>query len=439
MSAVTAKTNPNPVIISSVYLPFLSFSLGIDLRPLRPLEQALKKLAPPSVEIGSGLDGPSVVIVGGGVIGWSCAYHILKLSPRSLVAVVEELPSSGMRSTGRAAGGVRAQFGTPVNIELSQFSKRAFERFEVELGVDISFRQRGYLFVTATEAGRKYLESVVPLQASMRVGSQIVTPKEISAIASYLNCDDLVCGSWCPDDGYLDPFSVCAGFEKASRRMGAVPLFNTTVSRVGRGVVGFEDSVAADEQEVTADHVVVASGHLTSRLLGDVLPIVPVAHQLALSEGTTELPKELPMVVDLDTSFHFRSEGEGLLIGFDDKLKPVRVEQALENPSFDDSFLSSFADFGLHRLTALEKIEFNPRKCWAGYYAETPDHHSIIGNHNGMIVAAGFGGHGIMHSPAAGQAVAEFVLGGRCVSFDLHPLRPSRFSEGDLTREPMVI
>jgi sarcosine oxidase, subunit beta len=108
----------------------------------------------------------------------------------------------------------------------------------------------------------------------------------------------------------------------------------------------------------------------------------------------------------------------------------------------DPRFLEALAERIGNRFPSLESAPIDPRQCWAGLYPETPDHHAVIGephDSKGFLICAGFGGHGIMHSPAAGKAVAEIVVHGSCSTFDLHPVRPSRFADGDLVVETAVL
>ncbi|MCH8274853.1 MAG: FAD-binding oxidoreductase [Armatimonadetes bacterium] len=414
-----------------------------------------------------------VAIIGGGVIGWSCAYHLVKRKPGLRVAVLERCASCGRGSTGRAAGGVRAQFGTAVNVQLSLASIRAFERFQDEVGAEVEFRQAGYLFVTATEKGAEHLRRVVPMQQELGVPVECLDGPGIHDRASYLYADDLLSGAFSPADGYLDPHAVCAGYEGAARRLGVVPLYSTEVASldddgalvVAPAETGNRESPSpaargsVGEGVVRANEIVVASGHWSgdlARRLGLELPIEQEIHYLAVTEPFEGLPDLVPMVVDLDTGFHFRREGAGLLVGC--KFRSVggrftggsvpgspvgaAASSALDlraDPPFDNAFLERLAEVGPPRLPLLSEARFDTRKGWAGYYAETPDGHAIIGRIGDFIIATGFGGHGVMHSPAAGQAVAEIILDGECSSFNIRPLRPQRFAEGDLIRETMVL
>ncbi|MGI8924296.1 MAG: NAD(P)/FAD-dependent oxidoreductase [Fimbriimonadales bacterium] len=376
-----------------------------------------------------------VAVIGGGVIGWSVAYHVLKLSPKLKVMVIDKQPSFAMGSTARAAGGVRAQFGTAVNVDLSVHSISFFERFEIELGMDIGFRQVGYLFVTATREGADYLGHVGELQRSRGVPSRSFSVDEVRARVPFLNCDDLTGAAFSPTDGYLDPYAVCQGFEKAARKLGASAVYGTAAIGSESGSVSLDDG-----GRLEAGQIVLAAGHWSGELahkFGIEVPITPQKHQLALTEPVSGLPENLPMIVDLDTSFHFRAEGQGLLIGYDDPY--TRQPNVNMPPSFDFGFLERLAPVALHRMPLAERLRFDYKRSWAGYYAETPDRHAVIGRCGDIVVATGFGGHGIMHSPAAGLSVAEILVKGETSTLDLFSLRPQRFAEQDLVREPMVI
>ncbi|MCW5946938.1 MAG: FAD-binding oxidoreductase [Fimbriimonadales bacterium] len=360
-----------------------------------------------------------VAIVGAGVIGWSIAAHLLRIKPNLRVEVLDALPSFGMGSTGKAAGGVRAQFGTEINVDLSLYSIMRFE--ELQEKTDIGFRQYGYLFVATSDETDSYLDLITPMQRQRGVPVERLTRQQVAELAPYLNTQDVVSGSFSRADGYLDPYAVCQAFEREARALGAL-------ARYGKSI----DALPG------ATTVVIAAGHWSAsvgQFLDLELPVSPEKHQLAMTESAPGLPGRLPMVVDLATSFHFRKEGERLLIGYNDPLgDPNESTEA-----FDFGFLERMAEVGLHRLPLLENVGFDTKKCWAGFYAETPDHHAIIDRIGDVVVCTGFGGHGIMHSPAAGQAAAELVLYGHSSTFDLSPLRLARFAEEDLTHEPMVI
>lgn len=376
---------------------------------------------------------PDIIIVGGGVIGWSAAFHLTQLDPTARVLVVDKNARGGLGSTALAAGGVRAQFSTEVNIRLSMESIVQFEQFRELTGEDPSFRQHGYLFVTATEQGKRHLETTGDLQRRLGVDVEPLSPEEVSQRAGCVRTDDLIAGSFAPKDGYLDPYAVCRGFENAARRFGAEALYGVQV------IGGTPTSVTTNLESLDCAKVLLCPGHWTAGVssgFGLSLPVHHEVHMLAMTEPVHEAPEVLPMVVDLDTSFHFRREGRGLLIGCN--WQTATSDDPDCRAVFDFGFLTGIAEPAMRRLPLLETTGFDPASSWAGYYAETPDRHAIIGETDGVFVASGFGGHGVMHSPAAGRAIAQLILTGKS-DLDVSALRPSRFEEGDLVVESMVI
>lgn len=380
-----------------------------------------------------------VSVIGGGVIGWSVAYHLLKACPLLRVLVLDSHEACGRGSTGKAAGGVRAQFSTPINVIFSLFSIRAFEQFAQDPGADIAFRQHGYLLVTTKEESARQLLEVIKMQEGLGVPVRALSRKEVKELAPYLYSDDVFLGSFCGIDGYLDPYAVCAGYEQGARKLGAEVWYRTEV-------VGCEGSwlflrQGEVEKEVCASVAVICAGHRSrevAALFGLDIPVFPEIHYLALTEPLLHLSERIPMVVDVDTTFHFRREGRGLLVGYN-FARDTRVDVPQEEEAKGYAFLEAISLIGPQRLPLLSEAEFDLRKCWSGAYAVTPDHHGIIGRLGDVVLATGFGGHGVMHAPAVGRAVTEVILNGRCVSFDLHPLRPERFAEGDMVMETFVL
>jgi sarcosine oxidase subunit beta len=376
---------------------------------------------------------PDVAIVGGGVLGWSAAYNLARLDPSLRVVVIDRFAGSGMGATGLAAGGVRAQFSTEVNVALSKRSIAIFEGFQEETGEDISFRQYGYLLVTATDTGAAALTSRRELQVGLGVTVEEWGPLALEEKSPYLFRDDILAANFGPKDGYLDPYAVCKGYERAARDNGVGAISNTQV------LAGKKGLVVTEHGSIECGTVLLCPGHCsakTTEAFGASIPIVHKRHMLALTGPAPNLPERLPMGVDVDTSFHFRKEGEGLLIGCNWE---CATSQDPDAPAvFEFGFLQAIAEHGIKRLPLLGEVGFDTKRSWAGYYAETPDHHAVIGEVDGVFLCTGFGGHGIMHSPAAGEAVAQLISSGKS-DIDVRPLRPSRFAEGDLIVEEMVI
>ncbi len=376
------------------------------------------------------------------MIGWSIASHLVDIKPEARVVVLERQPRCGMGSTGRAAGGVRAQFGTRANVELSVRSIREFESFQRLTGVDCGFRQCGYLFVTAEGSRLAQMQDLVAVQRDLDVPSRLLDLEQIQQLVPILNVRDLVGGTFSSSDGFLDPFSVCVGYERKARASGVDAEYGAEVTSLGGRVVEYCQN--SQTHSLEADVFVLATGHWSASNAGNLgydLPIHPSLHQLAMTERCPGLPGELPMVVDADTTFHFRREGEGLLIGFDGgEVEASRDPFEEDPPKFSDRFLEALAAPALHRLPLLEAVGFATDRSWTGYYADTPDKHGIIGwIDDGVLAAVGFGGHGVMHSPAVGAAAAEMALGRNSSFSHIDCFSPHRFKEGKLNVEPLII
>jgi sarcosine oxidase subunit beta len=382
-----------------------------------------------------------VAVVGGGVIGLSVARE-LRRAGVGRVAVLEREPAVGQGSSARANGGVRAQFTTRVNIEFSAFSIGELERLDRDTGL-LGFHQTGYLLLTGTEAGERSLRTAVELQRSLGVPVEWLDPQAVVERVPFLRPDGLRAGSFHGRDGFLDPHGVVTAMRQDAERLGARVVTGAEVVAVERSPGdGFE--LATRGGAFRSRWVVNAAGPsagLVAALLGVDLPVAPVRRNLAYVQdppGPVAPAGLIPMCVDLDTGVLVRREvSGGFVVAWSDPEDPPSWDTTL-----DPRFLEALGSRVGHRFPLLEEVPVDPRQCWAGLYPETPDHHAVVGDTPqapGFVQCAGFGGHGVMHAPAAGRAVAELVALGRCATFDLHPLRPSRFAEGDLVVETAVL
>ncbi len=379
-----------------------------------------------------------VLIVGGGVIGLSIACELKRAGVERAV-LLERAGAVGQASTARASGGVRAQFTTPVNIAFSLYSITEFERLAATPGDLVEFHQTGYLFATGTERGERLLRESMELQRSLGVEAEWLTPSEIGRRAPIVRIDGLRGASFHARDGFLDPHSVVEAMKRQARTLGAELRLNSEVIAIERGRAGF--SVTTMEERLRADYVVNAAGaHARSvgELLGIEVPVFPVRRNLAFAPAPHHSRALTPMCVDFETGVLVRREvGGGYLIAYSNP-----KDEPGWNSMLDPRFLDQLAERIGNRFPLVQEAAIDPRRCWAGLYPETQDHHAIVGASREIdrfLLCVGFGGHGIMHAPAAGRAVAELVTQGSCSSFDLHALRPSRFAEGDLVMEGSVL
>ena len=379
-----------------------------------------------------------VLIIGAGVVGCSIAYHLCK-EGCSKVLVLDKESAAGQGSTAKANGGIRAQWSTPAHIEFSKYSIEAYETFSEETGGDCGLVQAGYLFLTATDLGERSLRKNFALQQAHGVPNRWLAPGEIAELAPFVRSDDLRGGTYSSKDGFIDPHGTTLGYLQAARRLGAEIELDTEVLEItssARGVSGAKTTAGFIETECVVNAAGPFAGILAQRA-GLEIPLSPYKRMLACSNPTEGAPSTIPMTVDIDTGLLIRREGPGILFAYSDPNDP---------PSFDTKFEPSFIEVvsekALQRFPFLEQAQIDPRRCWAGLYPETPDHHAIIGGVEempGLFLAVGFGGHGIMHAPATGRAVAELITHQQCAAVDIAPFRLERFKEMDLNVETAVL
>jgi sarcosine oxidase subunit beta len=380
-----------------------------------------------------------VVIIGGGIVGSSVAYHLTEMGCRD-VLVLEREPHQGKGSTGKSMGGVRAQFATPVNILMSLYSINFFAEFDEVVGYPADYRAHGYLFVATSERHLDYLKANRERPISLGVKNvELVSRDEIVEMLPQLRTDDVLGGTYCPTDGFVDPHSVMMGFMRRARERGARLWLDTTVTgiEVERGqVVAVETSRGRIETRAVVNCAGAwAAG--VARLAGAELPVEPLRRQLVPTEPFDQLPARFPMVIDMTTGFHFRREGAGILLAWNDP-----EETAGFKTEFDPSFVEKILTRAASRVPVLAEAQVNAGRAWAGLYEMTPDHHAIIGESpdvRGLYFANGFSGHGVMHSPATGRVTAEIILDGRATLLDAAPLGVQRFAEGRLLEETAVL
>ena len=380
------------------------------------------------------MERAEVVIVGGGVMGASIAYHLAKKGMRDVVVLERDRLGSG--STSRNAGGVRLQFSTEINVRLSQRSLPHWERFEEEMGVDLDFHQVGYLFLISTDRDAAAFERSLTLWSRLGVPAARLDQQGVHKLFPEIRVDDVRFATFCAKDGYLDPTSMLNGYVSRARSLGVTFREGEPVTAIERES-GQVTSVRTPERTISTKTVVNAAGPWAAQvgaLCGVDLPITPLRRQVFVTDSVKGLDHDYPLTVEMATSFYFHRESGGVLMGMADPA---------EKPGFDDSvnwdFLPAIVERALDRVPPLERA--NVKTGWAGFYEDTPDKHPILGriaSVPGLVCAAGFSGHGLMHAPAAGEAIAELIIDGR-TTLDISALAFERFARGDLIREHNVI
>ncbi|UIO99949.1 FAD-binding oxidoreductase [Halobaculum sp. CBA1158] len=373
-----------------------------------------------------------VAVVGGGIVGVASAYE---LAARGADVTLLERGSLGAGSTDRALGGIRAQFSTRVNVELSVASIEVWNEFEARFGVDVDRRTTGYLFCTREGDVADAFADQVAMQGEYGVESRLVDPADAADLCPGLRPDEFVACTYCPTDSFADPHLALQGYARAARAEGVEIRTNTPVSSLDPRESGVRVELADDADPLVADAAVNAAGAWAPRLAetaGYDLPIVAHRRQTAVVEPESPVPETDPLVIDADTTAHFRPERDGraLVGGHFAEADPV-----VDDPDrFSETPDTDWAVSALERAGRVADY-FGPESRlaggWAGLYAVTPDHHAIVEESlPGVVTAAGFSGHGFQHAPATAACVAELVLDGAASTVDVSGLTRERF-EGD--------
>ena len=384
-------------------------------------------------------DRAAGVIIGGGVMGASTAFHLAEAGVTDVLLLEKDSLACG--STSKSAGGVRAQFSDAVNIALGIRSLPAFEQFGVRPGGEIDLHQVGYLFLHTDETAWAVAQEAVALQNSLGIPTQLLTAAEAGALSKGVEVGDVIGATFHPRDGYCSPENVVQGYAAGARALGA------TV-RTGVGVTGIETSggeitgVVTDQGVVATSTVVCAAGAWSrevGRWVGVDLPIDPLRRQIIVTEPLNEellalYPMDTPMTIDAASTFYLHREGPGLLVGMS-----YQDESLGFHDGFSEDWLPDLLEAMERRAPALLDVGIAHR--WAGYYEVTPDHNAVIGEATSVsrfLYAAGFSGHGFLQGPAVGEVMRDFYLGQPPV-VDVSTMSADRFSAGDVLYELNIV
>lgn len=375
-----------------------------------------------------------VVIIGGGVIGVSTAYHLAAAGVTDVVLVDKGPLGSG--STCKAAGGVRAQFSDPVNIALGARGLETFADFGTLFDQEIDFHQVGYLFLLSTPDTVAAFEANIAVQREMGVPASMISVAEAARLSPLISTDGLLAAAYSPTDGHCTPEAVVLGYASAVRRLGAtlVPHCAATGIDVRDGAL---HTVHTAGGPIRTDAVVCAAGAWSAQVgewAGVELPVEPVRRQILLTEPIPGLAPGTPFTIDFESSFYFHGEGPGLLIGMSDPQQQPGFEMGR-----DDGWLTGLGAAVEHRAPTLAKTGI--AGGWAGLYEMTPDHNALIGRSartEGFLYATGFSGHGFLMGPAVGEVVRDLYL--RESPFvDVGALHAERFETSDTRPEVNVV
>jgi sarcosine oxidase, subunit beta len=369
------------------------------------------------------------VIIGGGVIGASIAYHLALKGLKNIIVV--DKGSAGSGSTGKATGGFRAQFGSEINIKLSLLSREKLLTFKDETGIDPLFNRHGYLFLAQSQDELLRLKQANELQRSCGLDeAEIVSIEAIQKLNPRINLNGIIGGAFCGSDGFISPVEILKGYTKAAESLGVKFLYSTEITNItvkeGRAI-----SVTTPAETIAADYFINAAGAWAGKvaeLAGIDIPLKPLKRQVCRVTPKNILPDNLPMTVWVSESFHFRMRDGYLIL-----LRPCEPENTEDfNMEVEESWLEKTFNIGLGRIPALKNCSVDKANSWAGLYEMSPDEHILLGSASGLnnfYLANGSSGHGVMHSPAIGQLMAELIMD-KNTSIDITRLSPNRFNQG---------
>lgn len=376
-----------------------------------------------------------IVVVGGGVMGASIAFHLAEAGVENVLLLERDQPGSG--SSGKPIGGVRAQFSDPLNIRLGQRSLEAWRDFARRPGADIGLNSVGYLFLLGTDEEVATFEQGIAVQNELGVPSRIITPRAAHELCPYIDPAAIVAAAYSPDDGWALPRSAVAGYLSAARRHGVTVAGGCPVTAIDTAG-GALQAVRTPHGTVRTPAVVCCAGAWSGAvgaMAGVDLPVTPVRRQIGFTGPLRSAPPRIPFTIDLDSTLYFHNDGaDGLLLGISDP----RQEPGFGR-EFTREWLEPFREAARRRAPALADAPV--ADGWAGLYELTPDRNALIGEAacvSRFLYATGFSGHGFLQAPAVGEIIRDLYLG-RTPAIDVGPLTAARFAHQAARPEAHII
>lgn len=388
----------------------------------------------------AGLPGhAAAIVVGGGIVGVSTAYHLAAAGLRDVV-LLEREPALGLGSTGRCAGGFRHQFSSEVNVRLSLESARMIRGFSEAHDLPLDVHVDGYLFLCRDESAWRSYRAAAAMQRALGARVELLDPSACAELVPGLAVEGVIGATFGPDDGIADPSGLVAGYATLARRAGAtirtgVEILALRRSPDGSRIIGVETGGGPLDTPL----VILAAGVWSPALgatAGLELPVEPHPRQLVQTSDFPGRPARRTLVIDTATMFFFHREGNGLLMG----LPPAADPATFSTMPVDGFVPDELLPVAMRVLPAIEGAGL--ATSWVGLYEMTPDHHPLLGpirGLDGLLVATGFSGHGFQHAPVVGKLLAEIATDGAARTVDIGALRPERFAEGEPIVESFVV
>ena len=378
-----------------------------------------------------------ILIIGGGIIGSSIAYHLARDGRAGRITVIERDATYAEASTPRSLGGIRQQFSLPENVLMSQYGLGVYLNFAETMAVDgepaaVDFRQAGYLFPAGAD-GMAVFRANHRLQSDLGAAVEMLDLEALAARFPWLSLDGLAGGAFGPEDGWLDPHGALQGFRRKARALG-VSYVEDEVVAIDRNASSIEAVRLKSGDRRPAGQVVNAAGAwsgLVATMAGMALPIVPSRRQVFFVE-IREALGDAPLMID-GSGVYFRPEGRGYLTGMSNPNEPEGFHFEVDHDYFTNDIWPRLAA----RVPAFEALKVS--RSWACHYdLNGLDGNLIIGPWVGgcenFHVACGFSGHGLQQAPAVGRAMAELLLDNRFLTIDLSRMTYQRVIDD----EPLI-
>lgn len=370
-------------------------------------------------------DTSDIVIIGGGIQGLSLAYHLTRKGITDLTLV--EMNTLGSGSSGRSAAIIGFAFQSERSLPMTLLSFSELMRFEEEMGTGPDYEPIGVLLLGGPRSAPDLRRRHALLQ-DLGVGSRLVDHATICQLTPGLYLEDVEVGLYNAREGCIDPHAIMMAYAGQARRRGAdlrEGVRATGLQIEGDRVVGLHTTAGS----IATECVVNAAGFCARQVAswaGLDLPITNLKRHIFVTGPVPAYDRLIPFTYDAEVSWYMRREGPGLILGMG------AVESDEEDPQVDWSFLDVVIDYSLHRAPPL--AEAGIKTAWAGLRPVTPDEDPILGpvpHLHGYWNDCGWGGQGIMQAPAAGLALAEWIVDGQPASLDLHCFGADRFTSGE--------
>ena len=348
----------------------------------------------------------SIVIIGGGIMGMSAAWHLASRGVTGIVVV--EQHQIGRGSSAKPMGGVRANFSDPMNVILGKRSLDSFRTWTEDFGTNIELAKVGYLFLARTDEEVANLEEATKTQNELGVNSSMITPEQVAEVNPFIDPKAILAGSLSPDDGYACPAAAVEGYMRAAISLGVTVMDHTEVLDIGTSG-GAIESITTQRGVIRTSQIICAAGAWSAKIgdmAGHELPVVPVRRMIGLTSQQPQAHATVPFTLDLSTTMYMHNYYNGMLLGISHPAEPSF------NRDYSFEWLGAFNSAAKIFAPTLQNPQLD--SGWAGFYENTPDRNAIIGASDrvsGFYYCTGFSGHGFLQGPAAGEFIADIVQG----------------------------